>query len=173
MKTGIKDEIIINCRVKSISASFLKLNINLREIYKLLRATIGSNCDALFAGKTPKIRPIDPDIIIVDKVVVNPTEAGNGVITPNRNTPVKPVVVPTRPPIVDKISASNKNCIRISDCFAPIAFLKPISSVLSLTETSIIFIIPIPPTMSDTAPIPANKNVRPLVILVTMFRASS
>ena len=75
------------------------------------------------AGNTPKIKPIEPEIIIVDNVVVIPTEAGNGVITPRRNTPVKPVVVPTKPPIVDKIKASNKNCIRISDCFAPIASL--------------------------------------------------
>ena len=79
------------------------------DIYKLLRATIGSNCEALFAGNTPNIRPIEPEIIIVDKVVVNPTEAGKGVITPKRNTPVNPVVVPIKPPIVDKISASNKN----------------------------------------------------------------
>ena len=120
------------------------------------------------AGNTPKINPIEPEIIIVDKVVVIPTEAGNGVINPNRNTPVKPVVVPTKPPIVDKIKASNKNCIRISDCFAPIAFLSPISSVLSLTETSMIFIIPIPPTTRETAPMPANKNVRPLVMFVTI-----
>ena len=92
------------------------------------------------AGRTPKINPIEPEIIIVDKVVVNPTEAGSGVINPSKNTPVNPLVVPTKPPIVDKINASNKNCIRISDCFAPIAFLKPISSVpnniLGNAETS-------------------------------------
>ena len=64
---------------------------------------MGSNCEALLAGNTPKINPIEPEIIIVDNVVVSPTEAGNGVITPRRNTPVKPVVVPTKPPIVDKI----------------------------------------------------------------------
>ena len=79
------------------------------DLYRLLRATIGSNCEALFAGNTPNISPIEPEIIIVDKVVVNPTDAGNGVTTPKRITPVKPVVVPTNPPIVDKINASNKN----------------------------------------------------------------
>tara|TARA_Y100000991_G_scaffold134119_1_gene101043 strand:+ start:614 stop:907 length:294 start_codon:yes stop_codon:yes gene_type:complete len=87
----------------------IKFNHKQRKIYKLLRATIGSNCEALFAGNTPKIKPIEPEIIIVEKVVVSPTEAGKGVITPRRNTPVKPVVVPTKPPIVDKINASNKN----------------------------------------------------------------
>ena len=78
-------------------------------IYKLLSATIGSSFDALFAGNTPKIKPIDPDIIIVDVVVVIPTDAGSGVITPSRNTPDNPVVVPINPPIVDNIKASNKN----------------------------------------------------------------
>ena len=43
------------------------------SIYKLLNATIGSNLEALFAGKTPKIKPIDPEMIIVEKVVVIPT----------------------------------------------------------------------------------------------------
>ena len=50
--------------------------------YKLLKATIGSSLDALFAGKTPKIRPIEPEIIIVDNVVGIPTDAGSGVIIP-------------------------------------------------------------------------------------------
>ncbi len=78
-------------------------------IYKLLSATIGSNLEALFAGKTPKIKPIDPEIVIVDKVVVIPTDAGRGVIKLKIKTPDNPVVVPIKPPITDKIKASNKN----------------------------------------------------------------
>ena len=70
---------------------------------------MGSSLDALFAGKTPNINPIEPDISIVENVVVTPTEAGSGVITPRMKIPVKPVVVPIKPPIVDKIKASNKN----------------------------------------------------------------
>ena len=65
------------------------MSINLNYIYKLLNATIGSNFEALLAGKTPKNKPIDPEINIVDKVVVTPTEAGRGVITPNIKTPDK------------------------------------------------------------------------------------
>ena len=49
-------------------------------IYKLLNATIGSNLEALFAGKTPKIKPIDPEMIMVEKVVVIPTDAGLSLI---------------------------------------------------------------------------------------------
>ncbi len=43
---------------------------------------MGSNLDALFAGKTPKIRPMEPEIIVVDNVVGIPTDAGSGVIIP-------------------------------------------------------------------------------------------
>ena len=78
-------------------------------IYKLLNATIGSNLEALFAGKTPNVKPIDPEMIMVDKVVVIPTDAGSGVIKDKRITPDNPVVVPINPPIVDKINASIKN----------------------------------------------------------------
>ena len=79
------------------------------SIYKLLNATIGSSFEALFAGKTPKIKPIDPEMIMVEKVVVIPTEAGSGVNRDKRKTPDNPVVVPINPPIEDKINASIKN----------------------------------------------------------------
>ena len=81
----------------------------INSIYKLLNATIGSNLEALFAGKTPKIKPIDPDIIMVEIVVVIPTDAGSGVMRDKRKTPDNPVVVPINPPIEDKINASIKN----------------------------------------------------------------
>ena len=57
-------------------------------IYKLLNATIGSNLDALLAGKTPKTNPIELEINNVDNIVVIPTDAGRGVITPKRNAPL-------------------------------------------------------------------------------------
>ena len=78
-------------------------------IYKLLNATIGSNLEALLAGKTPNINPIEPEMIMVETVVVIPTDAGRGVIRDKRNTPDNPVDVPINPPIVDKINASIKN----------------------------------------------------------------
>ena len=83
--------------------------MTINSIYKLLKATIGSSLDALLAGKTPKIKPIDPEMIIVERVVIIPTEAGSGVIRDKTKTPDNPVVVPINPPIVDKINASIKN----------------------------------------------------------------
>ena len=85
------------------------MSIIIDSIYKLLNATIGSNLEALFAGKTPNIKPIDPEMIMVEKVVVIPTDAGSGVISDKRKTPDNPVVVPINPPIEDKINASIRN----------------------------------------------------------------
>ena len=73
------------------------MSIIINSIYKLLNATIGSNLEALFAGKTPKIKPIDPEMIIVEKVVVIPTDAGSGVIRDKRKTPDNPCLLYTSP----------------------------------------------------------------------------
>ena len=70
---------------------------------------MGSSLEALLAGKTPKIRPIEPEIIIVDNVVGIPTDAGSGVIIPIMYTPDNPVTVPISPPITESIKASKRN----------------------------------------------------------------
>jgi len=71
-----------------------------------------------------------------------------------------PITMPTIPPINDNVNASIINCILISHVFAPTAIRIPISLVLSVTETSIIFIIPIPPTRREIdAMEPSNKVI--------------
>ena len=64
--------------------------------------------------------------------------------------PKTPITTPITPPITDNKNDSIKNCTLMSEAFAPIAIRMPISLVLSVTDTSIIFIIPIPPTNRDT-----------------------
>lgn len=67
---------------------------------------------------------------------------------------------------------SAKNWLTISDFFAQIAFLIQISLVLSVTETSIIFMTPIHPTSSEIAAIQA-KNVDMIhMILSTISKKS-
>ena len=51
----------------------------------------------------------------------------------------------------DMRTASIKNCMRIADFGAPIAFLIPISRVRSVTVTSMMFMTPIPPTRREIA----------------------
>ena len=52
----------------------------------------------------------------------------------------------------------------MSELFAPIAILIPISRVRSVTETSMIFMIPIPPTISETpAMAPSSIVITPVI----------
>lgn len=69
-----------------------------------------------------------------------------------------PKIIPINPPNPDNVIASIKNCVLMSDGFAPIALRSPISRVLSVTETSMIFMIPIPPTSKEIAAIPPKAS---------------
>ena len=59
---------------------------------------------------------------------------------------------------------SVRNWIRTSRVLAPSAFLIPISLVRSVTETSMIFIIPIPPTISEIAAMPPTARESPAIM---------
>ena len=51
---------------------------------------------------------------------------------------------------MESATASVRNCIRMSCLRAPTAMRRPISRVRSVTETIMMFMMPMPPTMSDT-----------------------
>ena len=53
------------------------------------------------------------------------------------------------PPSRQSTSASSRNCSRMWWRFAPIALQMPISRVRSVTDTSMMFMIPMPPTSSE------------------------
>ena len=67
--------------------------------------------------------------------------------------------IPSTPPMTLMTIDSTKNCANISDLRAPTAFRSPISFVRSVTETSMIFIIPMPPTKSEIAEMIDNSIV--------------
>ena len=62
---------------------------------------------------------------------------------------IMPPSTPSSPPMLVSTAASVRNWNRILRFLAPIAFFRPISLVRSVTDTSIIFITPIPPTRSE------------------------
>ena len=66
--------------------------------------------------------------------------------------------MPMRPPSSDRTSASTRNWARMSRPRAPIALRMPISRVRSRTETSMMFMIPMPPTMSEIEAMPAEQQ---------------
>ena len=61
----------------------------------------------------------------------------------------KPTRMPKIPPMRHNIMDSIINWKRMELFFAPNAFLVPISRVLSVMDTSMIFITPMPPTKSE------------------------
>ena len=63
------------------------------------------------------------------------------------------------PPASASASASARNCSRTWRGLAPTAMRTPISRVRSLTLTSMMFMMPMPPTSSDTAAMLASSRV--------------
>ena len=72
--------------------------------------------------------------------------------------PATPASIPIIPPISARMSASTRNCRRTSRPLAPTAIRRPISRVRSVTDTSMMFMMPMPPTSSDTDAIAASSN---------------
>ena len=68
--------------------------------------------------------------------------------------------MPSTPPIIDSVIASTRNCFRISVPRAPTAILNPISRVRSVTLTSMMFMMPMPPTSRLTDATAPSSNVR-------------
>ena len=53
------------------------------------------------------------------------------------------------PPMELRTTASSRNCVRMCRLLAPTAMRMPISRVRSVTDTSMMFIMPMPPTSSE------------------------
>ena len=127
--------------------------------HSYLSASMGSSCDAFCAGYSPNATPTK---------ALNPTAtiAMSGRSTSDHPSffasvlaAKLPSATPTTPPIMDRDTASTRNCARMCQGFAPTAMRTPISRVRSVTLTSMIFMIPIPPTSSDTMAMDASSEV--------------
>ena len=70
-----------------------------------------------------------------------------------------PSATPISPPMSDSVTASTRNCARMSRVRAPTAMRRPISRVRSVTDTSMMFMMPMPPTSSDTEATAARSSV--------------
>ena len=65
---------------------------------------------------------------------------------------------PMSPPISESVTASTRNCCQNILSAAPTAMRKPISRVRSVTETSMMFMMPMPPTSSETDAMAASEQ---------------
>src|SRR5687768_6643995 len=125
--------------------------------YSYLSASVGINAAARRAGTypntTPTIaeKPNDIAIAIVDTSVVQFNVALNAYDEPI------PSSTPIVPPAILSDIASATNCRNTSLRFAPSARRRPISLVRSVTDTSMMFMMPMPPTMSEIAATLASR----------------
>src|ERR1017187_6819044 len=111
------------------------------------KAAMGSRRAAFTAGQRPKNRPT---------LVATPNPATtlhSGTVEGRLGTNVRiatessqPARMPIRPPDAVRVMASSRNCQTISLRRAPTALRTPISRVRSVTDTSMMFITPMPPT---------------------------
>ena len=74
------------------------------------------------------------------------------------------------PPVTLITSASTMNCSRMSCPRAPTALRRPISFVRSVTLTSMMFMMPIPPTSREMPAIAARKAVKMEVMLFSVLK---
>ncbi len=116
------------------------------HLYSYLNASIGFSFAAFRAGKTPKDTPMHAAnrkanaMDSGETIVFQPAEADR------TRDPTIPNAIPITPPTELRVTDSIRNCRRISRRLAPNALRKPISLVRSVTDTNMMFMIPIPPT---------------------------
>ena len=82
-------------------------------------------------------------------------------------------VTPSAPPMRQTSTASMRNCLRMSPWRAPTAMRTPISCVRSVTDTSMMFITPMPPTTSEMTAMAEISSVMVRVVLSTVWRMVS
>ena len=127
-----------------------------RVFYSYRSASIGFRLDALMDGTNPKMIPINiekiTEIRIAGVLIATGTPARTEI---TRESPI-PRMTPMAPPIMESMAASVRNCPRMRRFLAPKAFFNPISRVRSVTETSMMFMTPMPPTSKEMDAIPIS-----------------
>ena len=108
---------------------------------------MGSKREAFIAGHIPKNKPM----LTEARKPTTTDQSGTAEYQPSdriRKVRDRPARIPSTPPVPVRVIASNRNCQVMSLRRAPMALRTPISRVRSVTETSMMFITPMPPTMS-------------------------
>src|SRR5690606_36118256 len=131
--------------------------------YSRLSASIGSSEAACMAGYSPKKSPTTAVMPMPTPTDHGSTMAGSGLTAAISIATRNPIVVPTIPPNVDSVIDSVRICHTISRRRAPSAFRRPISRVRSVTTISMMFMMTMPPTTSDSPTTPTSTAKMPAV----------
>ena len=137
---------------------------------------MGLSRAAFLAGRYPKITPMKvempnaPITAEVEGVTVRFSPSSAVMMTVASEDRAYPTAMPSTPPSAEVTAASITNCSMMYRSFAPSALRMPISRVRSVTETNMMFMMPMPPTTSEMAAMPART---PMSTLSMEFMASS
>ena len=115
-------------------------------IYSLLKASTGFLLAAWYAGYIPNIRPVSVEAITAIPSNGRLNTTGSTMKWQVTTTTIPAKITPKMPPVTDMVIDSVRNCRMMSIFVAPIARLMPISRTRSVTEASIMFMMPMPPT---------------------------
>jgi len=131
----------------------LKQVFVLREIpsivYSYRKASMGLISAARYAGHNPNTRPTSIDIVNEINTALKLTTVFQLPMADITFAVMIPEIMPINPPIKVITMHSIKNCMIMSFLVAQIHLLMPISFVLWVTVASIMFIMPMPPTIRD------------------------
>ena len=128
---------------------------------------MGSICAARFAGYIPKKMPIVLEKPTATSTVESRRLMGMPIYRATAIAPPPPMSRPIKPPIKQSMTDSVRNWSMMVLVFAPRAFLIPISLVRSVTDTSIMFITPTPPTSREIALTAAINVVNTLITVLS------
>src|ERR1035438_4844638 len=117
--------------------------------YSARRATTGSSFAAREAGYQPDTTPTTLETASESATYPAVICSESSKTLPSTAVTTAPVATPTAPPTLARTTASIRICVMISPCRAPTALRMPISRVRSVTLTSMIFMITMPPTTSE------------------------
>src|SRR5712691_13073656 len=117
--------------------------------YSERKASTGSSLAALDAGYVPKNKPSLSATARPPMTDQSCTALGRGETQETSLAMSTPIKTPTAPPMTAIVEDSIKNWRRMSPRRAPNALRTPISRVRSVTLTSMMFMMTMPPTTSE------------------------
>src|SRR5947209_19135434 len=127
--------------------------------YSYLNDWMGSSRAAWRAGYQPKKTPTPAAIPTESSTAAGETAVDQRRYSEMPTDAANPSMMPTTPPNRLRITDSTTNCPRTSRALAPTARRMPISLVRTVTDNNMMFMIPMPPTSSDTLAMQAMSAV--------------
>jgi hypothetical protein len=119
--------------------------------YSCRKASMGARLAARRAGRIPNNMPTSAENPVAPTTAHHGTAGGGkcGMIFAANTPSSQPNPMPMMPPSTARTIASIRNCMRMKLRGAPNALAIPISRVRSVTDTSMMFMIPTPPTSNE------------------------